>query len=53
MKLTLKIAKVLVQLITGDSIPASSAKSKLIDDLVFENIIFLQRKTQKDFGANQ
>jgi hypothetical protein len=47
MKLTLKIAKVLVQLITGDSIPASSAKSKLIDDLVFENIIFCKGKHRK------
>jgi hypothetical protein len=47
MKLTLKIAKVLVQLITGDSIPASSAKSKLIDDLVFENIIFRKGKHRK------
>jgi hypothetical protein len=47
MKLTLKIAKVLVQLITGDSIPASSTKSKLIDDLVFENIIFRKGKHRK------
>jgi hypothetical protein len=47
MKLTLKIAKVLVQLITGDSIPASLAKSKLIDDLVIENIIFRKGKHKK------
>jgi hypothetical protein len=47
MKLTLKIAKVLVQLITGDSIPASLAKSKLVDDLVIENIIFRKGKHKK------
>ncbi|RYM34192.1 hypothetical protein ERX46_09550 [Brumimicrobium glaciale] len=47
MKLTLKIAKVLVQLIDGEAIPASSAKSKLIDDLVSENIIFRKGKQRK------
>ena len=47
MKLTLKIAKVLIQLINGESIPASAAKSKLIDDLVIENIIFRKGKHKK------
>ncbi len=47
MKLTLKIAKVLVQLITGESIPSSAAKSKLIDELVFENIIYRKGKHRK------
>jgi len=47
MKLTLKIARVLVQLIGRESIPASSAKSKLIDDLVFENIILRKGKHKK------
>ena len=47
MNLTLKIAKVLVQLINGETIPDSSAKSKLIDDLVRENIIFRKGKHQK------
>lgn len=47
MKLTLKIAKVLVQLINGESIPNSLAKGKLIDDLVFENIIYRKGKHKK------
>ncbi|MGO2294656.1 DUF7281 domain-containing protein [Psychroflexus halocasei] len=47
MKLTLRIAKILVQLIDGDSIPASSAKSKLIDELVFENILLRKGKHRK------
>ncbi|WP_366182681.1 hypothetical protein [Flavobacterium ovatum] len=47
MNLTLKIAKVLVQLINGETIPDSSAKSKLIDDLVRENIIFRKGKHKK------
>ncbi|SHM76014.1 DUF7281 domain-containing protein [Flavobacterium xanthum] len=47
MDLTLKIAKVLVQLINGETIPDSSAKSKLIDDLVRENIIFRKGKHKK------
>jgi hypothetical protein len=47
MKLTLKISKVLVQLINGESIPSSSAKSMLIDDLIFENIIIRKGKHRK------
>jgi len=47
MKLTLKIAKVLAQLINGESIPGSAAKSKLIDELVVENIIFRKGKHRK------
>lgn len=47
MKLTLKIAKVLVQLINEESIPNHSAKSRLIDDLVSENIIFRKGKHKK------
>ena len=47
MKLTLKIAKVLVQLINGETIPASAAKSKLIDVLVSEKIVFRKGKHQK------
>jgi len=47
MKLTLKIAKVLVQLINGESIPNHSAKSILINDLVSENIIFRKGKHKK------
>lgn len=47
MKLTLKIAKALVRLINGESIPNHSAKDRLIDDLVFENIIFRRGKHRK------
>ena len=47
MKLTLKIAKILVQLINGETISNSSAKSKVIDDLVIENIIFRKGKNKK------
>ena len=47
MKLTLKIAKILVQLINGESIPASSAKGKLIEVLVSENILLSKGKHRK------
>jgi len=47
MKLSLKLAKVLVQLINGETIPASSAKSKLIEVLVSENILFSKGKHRK------
>jgi len=47
MKLTLKIAKILVQLIDGDTIPNSLAKHRLIDDLVSENIIYRKGKHRK------
>lgn len=47
MKLTLKTAKVLVRLINGETIPNSFAKSKLIDDLVSENIIYRKGKQKK------
>lgn len=47
MKLTLKIAKVLVQLINGESIPNHSAKSRLIDLLVSENIIYRKGNHKK------
>lgn len=47
MTLTLKIAKALVRLINGETIPASSAKNILIDNLIAENIIFRKGKHQK------
>ena len=47
MELTLKIAKIIVQLINGETIADSTAKSKLIDDLVRENIIFRKGKHKK------
>lgn len=47
MKLSLKIAKVLVKLINGESIPNSLAKGRLIDDLVAEDIIYRKGKHKK------
>lgn len=47
MKLSLKIAKVLLKLINGESIPNSSAKGRLIDDLVAEHIIYRKGKHRK------
>jgi len=47
MKLTLKIAKALAQLINGEILPESSARSKIIDVLVSENIIFKKGKHKK------
>lgn len=47
MKLNLKIAKILVQLKNGEILPASSAKHKLINILVQENIIFRKGKTRR------
>ncbi len=47
MKLSLKIAKVLSSLINGESINSSSAKSKLIDELVAEDILWRKGKHHK------
>lgn len=47
MILTLKIAKVLSRLIDGESIASSAAKSKLMDDLISENIIYQRGKHRK------
>lgn len=47
MKISLKIARILAQLINGNSIASSTAKSKLIDDLVVENILFRKGKHKK------
>ena len=47
MKLSLKIAKVLVLLINGESIPNHSAINRLIDELVLENIITRKGKHKK------
>lgn len=49
MKLSLKIAKVLVRLINGEIVTASSAKSNLIDDLISENILWQKGKYHKTF----
>lgn len=47
MKLSLKIAKILDRLKEGETIPASSAKNKLIDNLVSENILLRKGKHRK------
>lgn len=47
MKLTVKIARILDRLINYESIPSSSAKSKLIDELVQENILIRKGKQRK------
>lgn len=49
MKLTLKIARVLVKLINKETVNSSSAKSNLIDELVSENIILQKGKHRKTF----
>jgi len=46
-KLTLKIAKVLLRLTNGEMVTASSAKSPLISELVLENIIWQKGKHHK------
>ncbi|MBE7697703.1 DUF7281 domain-containing protein [Tenacibaculum finnmarkense] len=47
MKLALKTAKILIRLIAGEKVTASSAKSKLIADLIAENILWTKGKHQK------
>ena len=47
MKLSLKIAKVLSRLIDGESIPYSSAKSELINDLISEDILIIKGKHRR------
>ncbi|MRT17508.1 hypothetical protein F3C99_11135 [Vitellibacter sp. q18] len=47
MKLTPKIAGILLRLEQGETIPASAAKSKIIDELVSENIIYQKGKHRK------
>jgi len=47
MTLTLKIAKVLLRLTNGETVTASSAKSKLINELVSENILWQKGKHHK------
>lgn len=47
MKLSLKIAKALDQLINGEDLPASSAKSKLTERLIDENILYRKGKHRR------
>ncbi len=47
MKLSLKIAKVLVRLINGESVPNSTAKSQILEELIAENILFRKGKHKK------
>lgn len=47
MKMSLKIAKILVRLINGESVPNSTAKSQIIEELIAENILFRKGKHKK------
>src|SRR5690554_416337 len=47
MKLTLKIAKVLLRLINGETVPNSTAKSQIIEELNAENILIRKGKHKK------
>lgn len=47
MELSLKLARILLRLIDGEIIPASAAKSKLIDILISENIIYQKGKHRR------
>ena len=47
MKLSLKIAKVLVRLINGESVTNSTVKSQILEDLIAENILFRKGKHHK------
>ncbi len=47
MKLSLKIAKIFIRLMSGESVTASSAKSKLIDVLISENILWQKGRHHK------
>ncbi len=47
MKLTLKTARILVRLIEGETLAASLAKSKLMENLIAENIIYRKGKHRK------
>lgn len=47
MKLTLKIAKVLVRLINAETVPNSTAKSQILEELIAENILFRKGKHKK------
>ncbi|CAA0224424.1 hypothetical protein V2605_03235 [Tenacibaculum maritimum] len=52
MQLSLKTAKILLQLINGESIANSSAKGKLIDNLVSENILERKGKHRKTISLS-
>jgi len=47
MTLSIKMAKILSDLLAGDSIPSSTARGKLIEDLVSENILFRKGRHRK------
>ena len=47
MKLTPKIALILFRLIEGETIPASTAKSRVVDELIAENILLQKGKHRK------
>ncbi len=47
MKLTPKIAKILLRLIEGETLPASTAKSMVVNELIAENILLQRGKHRK------
>jgi len=47
MKLTPKIAKLLLQLIEGETLPASTARNMVVNELIAENIILQRGKHRK------
>ena len=50
MKLTLRIAKALIKMSEGVTIPASAAKHSVIEDLIQENILFRTGRIKKTIG---
>ena len=50
MKLPLRIAKALLTMSEGATLPASTAKHPVIEDLIQENILFRNGKTRKNIG---
>ena len=50
MKLPVRIAKALLKLYEGATLPASAAKHSMVDDLIQENILFQTGKIKKTIG---
>jgi hypothetical protein len=52
MRLTLKIGKVLIKLLSGYTVTFSSAKSALINELISENILCLKKNKTSFYWVN-
>jgi len=52
MKLPLSIAKTILKLSEGKTLPGSAAKHSVIEDLIQEHILFRSGKTRKTIGLN-